>query len=509
MSDSDKLAKLQGRIDDLERALAAVPGGIVQVSPLGAITIASEQACRFLGLNYDELTASYTVDFAGKTYNEDGSDCPPSDYPVSRCLMTGEPQAPRTIGVEQPSGEVRWGVFTAIPQEMPGGRGAVVTFVDITERKAAEDGARAMAVRLQLADRLASVGSLAAGVAHEINNPLTYVLGNLARVADQLPRDGEVGMAVEQAREGAQRVARIVRDLSRFARVSDGKSEPFDVRIAIEAAAAMARAEFRHRAELELKLDEVPFVLGQQERAVQVFVNLLVNAAQSIEAGNTANNQVVVEVTSQQDEVVVSIRDTGCGISDAVRERVLEPFFTTKPVGGGSGLGLTISQEIVSGMAGDLQIASVEGEGTTVTVRLPSTTQNTFVDATTADVEVQPGFSVLVVDDEPSILSLVRWILREQDVTLAANGRDALAACSGRRFDLVLCDLMMPDMTGMDLYESVSETNAEQAERFVFLTGGAFTPRARSFLEEHGARVLRKPFGIKELQIIVAEYASR
>lgn len=508
--------RLQARIDELERAsqvlqlvLAAVPAGVVHVDATGQIFTANEPACQFLGFSQDAMTKRFTVDWQGKTYFEDGSECAVADYPVSKCLMTGQPQPATTIGVEQRDGSIRWAVFTAAPLPSGGVPGAVVTFVDITDRMAQEQARRSLQERLQLSDRLASIGALAAGIGHEINNPLTYVIANLERIEATLGEAHEMTPAVQSATEGAQRVARIVADLGRFTRIPRGESGPFDVAEAVQAAIAMSRAEFRHRAEVRFEADDVPLALGHGDHAVQVFLNLLVNAAQAIEPGNASSNSVTVRLTMRDGRIALAFIDTGAGMSPQTLKLADQAFFTTKAPGDGTGLGLAISRELLSAMGGDLELSSEVGMGTTATVWLEPSPDVRADDPPTSDsVDTGKRARVLVVDDEPKILQMIAWILSAHELTLVDSGAEATALCETNDYDVILCDLMMPDVTGIDVHAALAKRRPKLAERLVFMTGGAFTPAASAFLEAVDARVLYKPFGAKELQALVLERAS-
>ncbi|MCM2333647.1 MAG: PAS domain S-box protein, partial [Anaeromyxobacteraceae bacterium] len=239
---------------------------------------------------------------------------------------------------------------------------------DITERRRLE-------LQLQLADRMASVGTLAAGVAHEINNPLAYVLANLdfaiGELARPTPEAAEVQRALAEARDGAVRVREVVRDLKAFSRGRDQERERLDVGRVLQTAVGLAQNEIRHRARLSLELQPIPPVLGSEHRLGQVFLNLLINAAQAIPEGQAETNLVNVATSLADDgRVAVEITDTGAGIPEALLPRIFDPFFTTKPVGVGTGLGLSIVHGIVSGMGGEIKVRSDPGHGSIFTVLL-------------------------------------------------------------------------------------------------------------------------------------------
>jgi CheY-like chemotaxis protein len=246
-------------------------------------------------------------------------------------------------------------------------------------------------------------------------------------------------------------------------------------------------------------VDEVPQVLGSEHRLGQVFLNLLINAAQAIPEGAADRNLVnVVTGVADDGRVVVEITDTGAGIPEDVLPRIFDPFFTTKPVGVGTGLGLSIVHGIVSGMGGEIKVRSEPGMGTIFTVLLPPAPPAPApadAPAPRPRAEAPHAGDVLVVDDEPLVGRAVTRILSPPHrVTLASSGAEALALLEAHRYDVVLCDLMMPGMSGMDLHERVARSAPEVASRMVFLTGGAFTDGAREFLARVPNARLEKPF---------------
>ena len=257
----------------------------------------------------------------------------------------------------------------------------LAVYEDMTEQRQAEQAAEKMRGQLALADRMASLGTLAAGVAHEINNPLTYVISNLALTADGVrtlagdsptPQQKELIQLIEEARQGAESVSRIVHGLQALSRGGDEHPMHLDLREVLESAIRMTFHELRQKARLVKAYRPVPNVWADEGRLAQVFINLLVNAAQAIPAGDTADNEIRVSLATGPDgQAVVEIRDTGVGIPVEVLGRVFDPFFTTKAVGEGTGLGLSISHNIVSALGGSMEVESVVGRGSLFRVMLP------------------------------------------------------------------------------------------------------------------------------------------
>ena len=384
------------------------------------------------------------------------------------------------------------------------------------ERRRALAAARAAQERFSRAEaseRLASIGTLAAGVAHEINNPLAYVVANLDWVLDRRRESGraeEEVTALEEAREGTARVAEIVRGLRVFSRApAEDQRAALDVRGPLRAALNLAQPEIRHRARLALELADVPPVIGEEARLAQVFLNVLVNAAQAIPAGRAAQQEIAVRTRVEGRDVVVEIRDSGCGMPPEVQARIFEPFFTTKPPGVGTGLGLSICHGIVAAHGGAMEVQSRVGVGTAFRVRLPRAP-----DATPAPrprERPHPAAAperprVLVVDDEPLVGRAVAQVLEaNHEVACTTDPQEALRRLAGGEpVDVVVCDVRMPGMSGAELWRRVVEARPALRGRFVFVSGAAVGIEAEELLASGEHELLSKPFAAAELRAAVA-----
>jgi PAS domain S-box-containing protein len=415
-------------------------------------------------------------------------------------------------------GEARIEVqFHGAPLEGEGARGGMcrVALLDVTEL-------RQMQARLSLAERLAAMGSLAAGIAHEINNPLAFVMSNLelatralsqrdAAPSPPAPLDenataGSPLKLLTEARLGTERIRDIVKDLSTFSRPSEERVSRVDVRQVLELSVKMAMGEIRHRAQLVRDYAEVPAVIADGSRLGQVFLNLLVNAAHAIPEGAVDHNEIRLRLHSSEDSVLVEVRDTGQGIAQSMVDRIFEPFFTTKSQGMGLGLGLAISHSLVTELGGELTVESEPGRGSTFRIRLPAAlpVQSASVPLVESPSVTRRG-RVLIVDDHVSFGQSLRMLLSPMhDVTYLPSARKALAQLeAGERYDAILCDLMMTDMTGSQLHEELSQRMPEQASRMIFMTGGAFTPASVDFAGRMASSVLMKPFQLTELELLL------
>jgi PAS domain S-box-containing protein len=410
---------------------------------------------------------------------------------------------------------------SAIRVEIAGVMTVVVSGRDVTERKR-------MRAKLLVSDRMASLGTLAAGIAHEINNPLAYVTGNLEAMSEALlaatqaarPADcEELTAVVNDARDGAERVRKIVRGLRSFSR-SEDQEQRTSVAIddILESALRLAGNEIRHRAQLIRELGTTPRVMADEGRLTQVFINLLVNAAQAIPAGHSDDNRITVRThTDDHGRALIELEDTGVGMPPEVQARVFDPFFTTKAVGEGTGLGMSICHGIVTSLGGQISIESAPGRGTLVRIVLPPYVGDvapSHAPAAASEAATAPNgqrrHRVMLVDDEPRVAhTMERLLRRDYDITVALCGREAMDhILGGARFDAIVTDVMMPNMTGIELTDELLRVAPEQARRLIFLSGGAFTSQAYERLRELGAPQLEKPITARELRACVSRVVN-
>jgi PAS domain S-box-containing protein len=431
----------------------------------------------------------------------------------------------------------------------PSGTGIAVYFRDVTDKKRTEQErdallerehsgrleAEALARRharellaarekLVQSEKLAVAGQLAAGVGHEINNPLSFVMGNIHFAVEQLATLQEPGVrealsetteALLEAREGAERIRGIVRDLKTFARGDDAQLRPVDVHAALEFSLSMAMNHIRYRAKVVKSFGNVPQVWANEAKLGQVFLNLLVNAAQAIPEGDAEQHRIILTTYAREHQVVVEVTDTGKGMTPEVLSRAFEPFFTTKAVGEGTGLGLSICHGIIKALRGELSAVSTPGKGSTFRVVLPTRGAEAealapVLDSVLESATVQ-GKRVLVIDDEPGIASVMRRIIgRGNEVVVARSGREALVLLEhDTDFDRIFCDLMMSDLTGMDVHAELASKHPQCLPRLVFMTGGGFTARARAFLQNFSHPRIDKPFEPELIRRLVAQSPPR
>jgi PAS domain S-box-containing protein len=460
------------------------------------------------------------VETVQELYEIEVSDLLPADEAElmrarAKFMIEGGRPSPTTYNVRRRDGSVVQLEVSSGPCEFEG-RPAVLTIGrDVSARKTLE-------AQLIQADRLAAIGTMAAGVAHEINNPLGYVMLNLDWIARKLPESAGDPSSMEaliellhEAHRGAERVASIVRELRTFSRADGETRRRVDLSVVARSAIKIAGHELRHRARVSTSFEPAPAVWANESRLEQVVLNLLLNAAHAMPEDRATSNEIRVQVRTDGDAgAVLEVSDNGEGIPQEVLPRIFDPFFTTKPRGVGMGLGLSICHGIVMSLGGKITVHSTPNEGTTFRVALPATDrEDVEADAPASEVPSSrpvPRARVLVIDDEIPIANTMRDLLgARHDVTATTSVRDALAAVEGGRdFDVIFCDLMMPGMSGIELYEELREGRPALANRIVFMTGGAFTKRAAEFLAATENRRVEKPFSLGLIERIVREMAA-
>jgi PAS domain S-box-containing protein len=498
-------ARKGARLEFFERSLdnvcvASIEGYFTELNPAWT---------RTLGWTPDELMSRPSIEFV---HPDDREATLLGRARLSAGLLLG----PLTNRYRCKDGTYRWFEWRSVAEV---DRGVVYAAArDITEQKLSAQRlseAKEIEERLQrqliLSDRMASVGTLAAGVAHEINNPLAYVAANLQLIVDELSSrrsDAEpLRQMAAEALAGTERIRKIVRGLKTFSRSEEERLRVTDVRSLLDTSINMTMNEIRHRARLIRDYGSIPLVNVDDARLGQVFINLLVNAAQALPETNSAQHQIrIATSTDGAGRAVIEVTDTGPGIPAALLGRIFDPFFTTKPVGIGTGLGLSICQNIVTGMGGEITVRSEEGKGATFRVLLPPALP-ALVAVPESEAPPQQAITratVLVVDDEPAIGLVLRRVLREHDVTVVTTARQALdLLAAGKCFDSILSDLMMPDMSGMDFHAELSRLFPDAARRVVFISGGAFTPGAQAFLDRVPNPRIEKPFEPQNVRDIV------
>ncbi|MDY7231405.1 ATP-binding response regulator [Hyalangium rubrum] len=508
------LAELRRSQSSFRELIERLPDGIcvlrerrlIYANPALVALVGCDSADELLGRELSDLASAFfqPEDWQALRRDEPG------------VLKARGPMAFREFRLRRKSGDIIVAEMARFAVVFDGQPSAMCIARDLTERNQ-------MQSRLMLADRMAALGMVAGMVAHDINNPLAYVLTNLHTLeSDVLPRlplatgeREEVRGLLSDAQLGAVRAREVVQQFRIFSSgEKEPRAEPLEVHRVLESALRMAGNEIRHRARLVRDYTEPLTAQASEGPLGQVFLNLLVNAAQAIPEGAVEGNEIRLVTRRAAGEVRIEVHDTGVGIPPDRLTRVFDPFYTTKPRGVGTGLGLSICRDIVSGFGGRLELESEVGRGSVFRVILPAAATPEVVARSRLTTEpvlakVRRG-RILIVDDEPLVSQAIRRALqREHEVMALTSAREAHQRLTGgESFDIILCDIMMPEMSGMDLHEQLARVSPAQAERMVFLTGGAFTPKAREFLSHVKNPRMEKPFLPKELQALVHSLLS-
>ena len=363
----------------------------------------------------------------------------------------------------------------------------------------------------ELSDRMVSLGPLAAGIAHEINNPLAYAMGNLSfaiehlqGISESAPELSTVLAALRDALEGAERVRRTVRDLKMFSRPESDRQGSVDVERALRAAISMANMEIRHRARLALDFDVVPPVQFNESHLAHVLLNLLLSATHALGEADAQKNEIRVTLRHLPSEhVMVEIKCSGQRGTSATE--TLDPFPMSR-LRESSGLGLALCRRLIGDNGGDLLVETPADTGPTFKILLsPALEGIESIVPPPPRQATRLRARVLVVDDEPRIGSAIARILDPaHEVTSVYTARDAILRLErGERYDVILCDILMPQMSGYDLYRSLEQIAPETLGRIIFMTGGPFSTRGAGFLDSVPNARLEKPFSPEALRTLV------
>jgi PAS domain S-box-containing protein len=477
----------------------------------GLVVYLNARAARMLGLRTPE-------DGYGRRITEfmDPDDAATAERRIRRLHETGQPLSePHEYRSRSVDGRELIVEISSIPIDLDGERAVLAFARDVTERKAIQ-------ARLAQAERLSALGVLSAGVAHEINNPLAYVVLNLEFMERELTKaNGATSPEallerVRQARHGAERVATIVRDLKTFARADGWTRGPVRIESVLESALNVAHTETSKTARITRRYADVPAVMGNGARLEQVFLNLVLNAAQAIPEGDDRNHEIRIELASDGETVRVEVSDDGVGMPPDVLDRIFDPFFTTKPPGVGTGLGLPICRSIVRAHGGELDVKSAPGQGSTFTVILPRWVGERKKSEPSGPGEAPPDTPrgrILVIDDEAAVGRTLSLVLEpEYDVTVVTSAQEGLAELRasdrGASFDAILCDLVMPGMNGQDLFDAARSELPGIESRFIFMSGGYGSSGPDDFPRKVQNRLFEKPFDLNLIRRTLREIVS-
>jgi len=390
--------------------------------------------------------------------------------------------------------------------------GFAVNRRDITERKQVEAEKRELERKVQVTDRLASIGEMASGIAHEINNPLTGVVGfSELLMTKDLPED--LRKDVEVIYTGSKRVAGIVKGLLTFARQHKPERTYTDINEVIESTLTLKKYALETgNIEVSTSLDaELPWIMADAGQLQQVFMNIVINAETEMKQAR-GRGKLIIKTEQIDNTIRISFKDDGPGITKENIGKVFDPFFTTREVGEGTGLGLSLSHGIISEHKGALYVKSRLGKGATFFIELPIIAEERQLGLAEPSDELKgvSGARILVMDDEPTILIFLKKILGGEgyDVETVGSGKEALGMIKNKRYGLILCDIKLPGLSGAEIYEQIGKVAPSLQKRVIFITGDVISADTQAFLKKTKAPYVTKPFDIAKLKKEVSRILS-
>lgn len=505
------------RSAEAEAALASVAdsteSGIVLFDSQGTLRLANERFTQLFGLSQKEVASAQTWNSLSKL--------------VSVCFGDPENMLKRWREIANHPAEANWDELELVHPErrtlerfgrpVLDARGALIArleiYRDVTTRRLVES-------KLLRTEKLAGLGQLVSGIAHELNNPLTSILGYSQLLLGRrltMPQQADARLIHQEA----ERAAQIVKNLLLFVREARPERRAVNLNETVERTTSLRNYELRVE-NIELTQDlgqELPPVMADPAQLQQVFLNLLINAEQAIRQGRGEGTIRVRTRKSAAGRVIFEISDSGPGIPQEIIPQIFDPFFSTKPFGTGTGLGLSITSGIVKEHGGEISVQSQLGHGAKFIVELPaadvapipvsSPPKNRNV--VPAPVRIHRAANVLIIEDEPTVAHLIADVLIEEGFTaeIVLDGRDGLERAARGDYALIICDLRMPHLDGRAIYRELSAKGNPMRHKLMFVTGDTLAPRALEFLEKSGLPFLAKPFLVEELKAVVERALSR
>lgn len=489
---------------ELCSVLDAVHAGILLVAPNGRVRLTNVRFGMLFGLDAQAVSSLETFDDLARMIEPRFRVSSSYRRPWDSFLAGSGDAVHDELEIGTPAARVIERYARPVLDEEGRRVGWLEAFWDITSQRQVQS-------KLQQTEKMAAVGQLISGIAHELNNPLTSIMGYAQllrnpRVSDA--RSGEARMIFEEA----ERASRIVKNLLSYARQAAPERTRSDVNEIVERTVALR--------DYELKLQDItvgcdlepnlPVTLADPHQLQQVVLNLLINAEQAIR-GSRGNGGIQVRTRKLSDaRLSIEVSDDGPGIPKEISSRVFDPFFTTKPPGVGTGLGLAIVYRIVEQHEGKVVFENIPTGGAKFTIELPillipEQEARSAVSGVPAAARKMPAAHILVVEDEPTVAQLVADVLREDghDVEAVIDSQEGLLRVSRRRYDLIICDLRMPRLDGPAFYDALVRSRSTARHRILFITGDTLGPHTIEFLKSHKLQFLTKPFLVEELKLAV------
>ncbi len=493
------------RLAVFERFFEAVHEGfyVGVLDPAGSTTIAVNGHLKLV-LGYPPETPAHLV----RPFDPAGFVDPDLRSVFLQQLAQSGAVTDHLVRLRRADNTVAWIEVTAAaePSEPPAGGLLIEGLLrDVSERRRLDDQSRGIQTELLQAEKMAALGHTISGVAHELNNPLATILSWAERLSEH-PPDEKTRRGLSIILGESERAARIVRNLLTFARKRQSTRAMVDVNQVIRETLALRAYEQRvsNISLIEALASGLPQVFVDGHQIKQVLLNLILNAEQAMLSTNGRGTLVIRTWHDiEQESVVIEVNDNGPGVPEEVQSRVFDPFFTTKEVGKGTGLGLSVAYALVHEHNGRIWVTSEPGRGASFFVGLPVSARIVEPPRTTAPVSLDAfkGARVLVVEDEPALAIAVSEALVDAGfvVDRAGDGEEGLTRLAEQSYELIVCDLKMPRIDGMQFYRAMAAATPALARRVIFVTGDVAGTDAERFLEETGCRWLSKPFRLGDL----------
>ncbi|WP_158639154.1 hybrid sensor histidine kinase/response regulator [Elioraea rosea] len=510
---------LARRTAQLEAILGHIAEGVNIVDAAGNIVLANDGFLRMYGYPTEfgqpgtplERFVRWRLEHGAFYAHENPAE--PLDALVARRAAAIRTAGNETVEEARPDGRI----FEVRRRRLPDG-GLLSTYTDVTAVKEAEREVRSQRDAVRQAERLSALGSLLAGVAHELNNPLSIVIAHATLLEEQAASQPGLAGRATKIKSAAERCGRIVQTFLGMARRKAPERRPVRIASVVEAALDLIGYALRSSGIVAMRdlPDDVPEIAADQDQLMQVLINLITNAQQAL-AGQQGPRRIAIAARPGEDGgIVLTVADNGPGVPPALRGKVFDPFFTTRQEGGGTGVGLSLCRAIISAHAGTIALEETEGGGATVRVTLPPGTLEPARSAEAAEADALPGLvvrrvlSALVVDDEDEVAAVLAEILRSDGfvVETVSDGLAARERLSTRDFDVVLSDLRMPGLDGAALHAWLAEARPDLAARVVFVTGDRLGAGADALLAATKRPVLAKPFAPAEVRRVVRGIAA-
>jgi two-component system NtrC family sensor kinase len=476
--------------------------GLVLWNAAGEIVDVSPALPRMYGCSEQALLASP----AGKFID-------PGSHPeLLGVLASGKPWHAELTEVRHDGSPLELDVH-AIPMQYQGKPHVLAIARDVTEKKSAAAQLTHQREALYQREKLAALGSLLAGVAHELNNPLSVVVARAVLLEEQA--EPSTRTAAQRIRTAAERCARIVRTFLAMARQQQPETGPVAISDVVAAALDITGYAVRTSSiDLELDLaEDIPCILADADQLHQILLNLIINAQQALQDCPLPRRiRIATRFEPHTARILITVADNGPGIPESLRARIFEPYFTTKPVGVGTGVGLAVSSGIAEAHGGSLTVECPPEGGTVFTVALPFRAPDAAEAAASPTAAPEPRQqTILVIDDEAEVRELLCEILStaQHRVEAVASGRDALLRMHARDYDVIVSDIRMPDMDGIALYAEIKRRWPQRIGRVVLVTGDTLSPSLREFAQSGPCLVIEKPFSPSDVRRIVAEVAAQ